>query len=212
MAGLIIGVDIDGVLANFNAGYRRKLIEVTGRDLIPEEVCRGSRPGEEPPCWNYAPHYGYTREEDHATWESIKSDYQFWQSLQPLPGGTAMLRTLKAAEFERDAEIYFITSRPGRTAKEQTEWWLQTRGFSHATVMIARGEKGFFANGLGLTHFVDDKPENCESVKIARPGAHNYLLSCRYNESAHDRLKAQGIHVINSLSEFTEFALASRIH
>jgi hypothetical protein len=212
MAGRIIGVDIDGVLANFNKGYRQKLIEVTGRDLIPEEVCRGSRPGEEPPCWNYAPHFGYTREEDRATWEAIAGDRGFWQGLDVLPGASALLISLKQTELDQDAEIYFITSRPGNTAKEQTEWWLMQHGFRGATVMIARGEKGFFAHGLGLTHFLDDKPENCESVKIARPGTHNYLLSCRYNESAHDRLKAQGVIVVNSLHEFAALALWARTH
>jgi 5'(3')-deoxyribonucleotidase len=204
MGAMVIGVDVDGVLANFNKAYRQRLIKITGRALIPE--------GEDPPCWNYAPHYGYTKEEDSRVWESIKEDRDFWRGLEALPGARALLFALQDVQFYRDAEIYFITSRPGATAKEQTERWLEAHGFIDPTVLIARGEKGFFAQGLRLTHFLDDKPENCYSVKQASPKTHNYLLSARYNEAQHDEAREQGIVVIRTLAEFAEFALVAKTH
>lgn len=198
----IIGVDVDGVLANFNAGYRQRLIEVTGRNLIPIEDCRGAAPGEEPPCWDYAPHYGYTRDEDKRTWASITNDPRFWLNLAPLPEGEPFLQALQHAVLLRngEVEVYFITSRPGVLVKMQTELWLRRAGWSlPRTVLIARGDKSGIAKGLGLTHFLDDRPENCIGVDVNTDAA-VYMPSCRYNEAP----LPGGVQVkrISSLFEF----------
>jgi hypothetical protein len=199
---MIIGVDIDGVLANFNKAYRQRLISVTGRDLIPEVDCRGEAPGEEPPCWDYAPVYGYTKDEDRATWNSIKNDREFWVNLSPLPGAFQALQRFVRLQ-DAGHEVYYITSRPGVEVQTQSLLWLlKQQGLGLPTVMIARGEKGLLAAGLQLTHFLDDRPENCFSVQIASPNTGNYLLACRYNEWARERCTNEGIHVVATVSDF----------
>jgi len=197
MSGLVIGIDIDGVLANFNDAYRIRLAEVTGRALIPE--------GEEPPCWYYATdHYGYTKEEDKATWKSIVEDANFWYDLQPYAGTKNFLIALEHFEFHH-AEKYFITTRPGLNVKRQSERWLTKNGWwDEPTVLIARGEKGPLAAGLGVTHFIDDRPENCFSVQDACPNARIVLLSARYNQWAHEECKARNIAVIDTIQTFLE--------
>jgi len=207
----IIGIDIDGVLANFNKAYRAKLIEVTGRDLIPEEVCRSGKLGEEPPVWNYAPHYGYTKDEDRATWKAIRESGTFWESLAQLPDADDFLWDLDVrAETDPPSErpeVYFITTRPGTDVKGQTVRWLSESGIvNFPTVLITRGDKGQLAAGLGLTHFLDDKPENCIDVTLARPECAVFLLSCKYNEADQPRCRNYGITVVYSLSDF-EMAL-----
>lgn len=203
----VIGIDLDGVLANFNAAYRARLISVTGRDLIPFEVCRGWTSAETPPTWNYAPYYGYTPEEDADTWRSIRTDPTFWQNLRGLPGALEMLNGLAArltGLYDPIPEVYFITTRPGIDVKGQSESWLMNAGIDIPTVLITRGEKGDLARGLGLTHFLDDKPENCLSVKTLSTTTETFLLACRYNEWAQDDAQYTGVRRIGRLDDFTE--------
>ena len=204
MTQQIIGIDIDGVLANFNKAYREILIKTTGRDLIPEEACRSGKPGEEPPVWDYAAHYGYTRDEDRATWKAIRESHTFWRNLNALPGTRGFLWDLDIdTELANNPpEVYFITTRPGYSVKSQSVEWLSEYGVDFPTVLITRGNKGQLAAGLGLTHFLDDKPENCMDVKAARPECAVYLLSCRYNEAQQNDCRALGITVIHSLDQF----------
>lgn len=180
---MIIGVDIDGVLANFNEAYRTRLTNITGRDLIPADVVTGTTPENTPPCWSFDRHYGYTVDEIGKTWDSIKNDGLFWQSLRPLPGAGAFIQWLFLNVDHGKNEVYYITSRPGLTAKEQTETWLRNMAFTddNLTVMIARDSKGLFAKGLGLDVMIDDKGENCIDVKTASPGTKVYMPATEYN-------------------------------
>lgn len=201
----IIGIDIDGVLANFNARYRDMLVQVTGRDLIPVDDCSSVTADHTPPCWNYAPVYGYTREEDSRTWVAIRDSPDFWMSPDPLPAALPFLWALQASDRRTAPEYYFITTRPGASVKYQTERWLQNLGFYNPTVLITRGDKGQLAAGLGLTHFIDDRPENCLDVRAARgERCRVFLLDARYNRAQQDECRLAGIEVIPSLSAFQE--------
>lgn len=196
---MIIGVDVDGVLADFNRGLREMLIRTTGRKLIPE--------GEEPSCWNYATEqYGYTKEEDRATWRAIIEDRAFWGHLDCCSDAPWILAALGTAR-QAGAEVYFITARPGATAKVQTETWLErVMGFPAPTVLIARGDKGFIAHGLGLTHFIDDRPDNNFSVRVTRkPGECRIFMPLRaYNTWAVPQCAERGIEILPTCHPFVD--------
>lgn len=148
-----IGVDVDGVLADFNKTYIDRVIQVTGRDLFP------ARPFVIP-CWDYPQHYGYTGAELSAVWSLIRKDTTFWRWLsvcdQTVPDAVRLLN------FQTRAgdDAYFITSRPGLLAKRQTEQWLYDLGMDNPTVLIC-DQKGVAANALNLDCYIDDRPENC---------------------------------------------------
>jgi 5'(3')-deoxyribonucleotidase len=203
MAQLRIGCDMDGVLADFNNAYRQRLIDITGRTLIPE--------GFQPPTWYYATdHYGYTKAEDDATWKSITSDPHFWVDLNAYPKAKDFLRELNG---HKDADLYFITTRPGLNVKRQSEWWLHPY-VTHPTVLIAKNaeSKGLIAAGLQLTHFIDDRPENCLAVKVHSPSTEVFLLDYPYNEwwDEDDDAFIPGILRIDSLDYFAEVIRAER--
>jgi 5'(3')-deoxyribonucleotidase len=199
---LVIGVDIDGVLANFNKAYRERLIQVTGRDLIPAVDCSGDTIGSTPPCWSYpVDHYGYTKDEDRAVWKSITEDRHFWRKIEPFARTRGFLEELY---FQHD-EVYFITTRPGVDVQLQSIDWLMENGYpDEPQVLIARGEKGFLAHGLGLTHFLDDKPENCFSVRQTCPNARIYMNRTRYNIHAEQVAADRRIVMIDSINQFVE--------
>lgn len=164
-----VGVDIDGVLANFNASYIERCITVTGKDLFPP------RPFDIL-TWNYPESYGYTNEEVSSVWEDIKSDGYFWEDLLAYPNTAEALRRLDTEELA-GSEIYYITARPGIYVKHQTEIWLQKQFPVHgvSTVLIS-SHKGLCAAALKLDRYIDDKPENvletslhCRTYLMNRP-------------------------------------------
>lgn len=182
-----LGIDIDGCLADFNAGFRNALVRVTGKDQFNGE--------HDPPVWNYPAHYGYSDEETEKAWQEIDASPSFWETLDPKPGTEGLLRWLFWKQSVWD--VYFLTNRPrGINTKLQTERWLRAYGFPRATVLIARGDKGALASGLDLTHVLDDRPEN---LIVLPPGVQRYLLLTRYNAWA---AKADGMKVVVALEHF----------
>jgi len=188
MSVLRIGLDIDGVLSDFNAGYRDLFVETTQKDLFNGEV--------DPPCWNYHTGYGYTDKEMVAVWAAIREDHGFWERLAPYPGATKFLTNLFWRRSTMD--VYFVTTRVGREVKLQTERWLARHGFPNPTVLIAKGDKGAIAAGLGLTHVLDDRPENLFTMPA---GVERCLMLRRYNTWG---VAGEGFIPIRTLEEFAE--------
>lgn len=189
-----IGVDVDGVLADFNAAFIQLVIDVTGQDLFPV------RPFDIP-TWNYPQHYGYSEAEVSKVWSVIKADPSFWFELRDYRTTQAALATLKNLEQHSSAEIYFITARPGVRVKEQSEGWLLEMGFEFPTVLISSA-KGLCARALDLTHYIDDRWENVVDVRQYSPTTQVFLLTQPWNVK--NDAVAQGVQRIASVLEFVQ--------
>lgn len=201
---LTIGVDIDGVLSDFCTTFKDRMIEVTGVDLFPPCVIS-------PPVWTWPQHFGYTDEQVRRTWDLLQKDYLFWECLTPYQETTKFLRRL--GEFGDD--IYFITSRPGVDGKLQSERWLEQHGYPMPTVINVLPDaaekqtgtgplKAMVAKALRLTHFIDDRADNCREVKLACPETQVFLLHHNYNRAEQEELQSLGIVVIHSVQRFIE--------
>ena len=168
-----LGIDIDGCLADFNESFARLVNERTGVELeLP------------PKTWNYHLDAGVTPEQDQAIWAEIAGSPTFWVALNPLPSAKELLKDLDGLTSEH--AVYFITTRVGMTAKQQTELWLWQFGITYPTVIISKA-KGLIAAGLQLNIMLDDKPENLFDVKAARPECQTILVRAPYNMwSMHD--------------------------
>lgn len=175
-----IGFDIDGVLADFNPPYMDLLIEVSGRDLFGPLRHDPAYPH----IWLYPGAVGYTRAEEDAAWQRIRTEGTFWRGLSPLYPADDVLRALRAL---RDAghDLYFVTSRPGWRAKHQTEEWLEAHGLPGATVLICSDKAGAMLL-LGLDAYIDDKLGNVNQcarlAKLAREMGKVYLLDRPWNQ------------------------------
>jgi 5'(3')-deoxyribonucleotidase len=168
-----IGIDVDGVLADFNKMFIKRTIAVTGRDLFPPWPF-------DIPCWDYPEHYGYSADETSAIWKDIEHDATFWYSLDEYPGAFASVLELDRLDA-LGHDVYFVTSRPGIKAKKQTERWLISRGIRNPTVLIS-GAKGVIADVLDLEYYIDDRDKNVLDV-AARRGAktRTYLMNRPWN-------------------------------
>lgn len=145
----------DGVLARFNEAFADRIVQVTGRRLVPADA--------DFPCWAWPRHYGYTPQEESATWENVKADCTFWYNLQPYPETREVLQRLSRLVTEGH-DVYFITSRPGVRAKEQTEAWLVEHWYGHSPTVLISSAKGLCAQALKLGLYVDDRWENAVDV------------------------------------------------
>ncbi len=170
-----IGIDVDGVLANFNYGAVALYRDVTGRDLF--------LPGDDydPPVWNFAAHRGYTKEETSAVWERIKASSRFWRDL-PLYEENCRALT-RFARLRSENDVYFITSRLGLNAKDQTEGWFRGNAlvFDPTVLIVGTGQKGNVAKALNLDCYIDDYYENCIDVVQRSPTTRCYVLDRNYN-------------------------------
>lgn len=183
----IVGLDVDGCLANFNVSYAKIMKEVSGIDF-PDFT------KEEPPCWEYDKKAGLTSDQIKECWKIIKKDKRFWFNLLPLPQTEDFLGELDASEHE----VYFITDRLGWMPQYQTGCWLQ-QFFTDPSVIISRRGKGKVCHALSIDYYIDDKVENIEDVWANAPLTQAYLLKKPYNKKLH------GIdNVVTSLTEFKE--------
>ena len=172
----------DGVLASFDVGFTRLLIQMTKRDaFLPFTPERGPR------AWDWFYHDGYTREEVEKAWAEINRQSNWWMRLAPLSGASTLAMTI--VDLERHHDIYFITSRASTpNAKAQTELWLQSYiGLPRPTVLIS-SQKGLAAQALMLDAYIDDNVDNVLDVAgVAK--AYNaerkvFLLDKDYNQGA----------------------------
>jgi 5'(3')-deoxyribonucleotidase len=170
-----IGIDMDGVLADFVTSHIQAIKKITGKELPPLSDTY-------PDVWDYDKAAGVTSEERNQVWEYIKAS-GFQAKLLPLPGAVEAIERLNAAAYGGH-HVYFITSRTGSLAKMHSEQWLRWHGMDNPTVLIAHN-KGPVALGLELEVFIDDRPENNEDVintltgrNTSQPGAER-ALTCR---------------------------------
>lgn len=169
----VIGVDVDGIVANFEAGYAPLLTQVSGIEF-PKLGTAGW-----PDTWFWERASGITEEQEDKVWkELILSDDDFWFKLPPHPGAEEFLETLSELQYEHD--VYFITNRPGHFAKGCTEDWLSQYGVDRPTVLIS-GDKGGCCKSLKVNYYIDDKNENCANVLAESPLTKCYMLAKPYN-------------------------------
>src|SRR5690606_6108129 len=82
-----LGLDIDGVFADFNAAFRKKLIDLTGVDKFQ---------GQPATTWHYATEqFGYDREDVRRVWQQIHDSPNFWLDINPRPGAIPFFTELR---------------------------------------------------------------------------------------------------------------------
>lgn len=188
------GIDVDGVLADFNTAYIDLVIKLSGRNLFPLKPF-------DIPCWNYPEFYGYTKAEVRAAWDAINSNPYFWATLPAYEGTKQVLQLLSAIDGDEGA-VYFITTRTGINPKKQTAQWLVKHGFIGWPSVIVSSKKGPVAQGIDLDVFIDDKTENCIDVTSAMGLKCNvFMLNQPWNAEFTD---LRSIKRVNSVQEFME--------
>lgn len=195
-----IGLDIDGVLADFQSPYQALIVKTTGKDLFHDGDDRN------PPVWEWPQLRGYTNDEIKAIWALIKQSRTFWYSLPPTPHLATL--ALMIYELEHKHDVYYVTARVGESAKRQTEAWLTeylpyNRTGVYPTVLVS-SHKGAIANALNFDCYIDDNGDNALDV-ASTSLTRSYLLNRPYNRG----MILPGVTRVDSLGEFFDVELAN---
>jgi hypothetical protein len=178
---LRIGCDLDGVLADMDAGLLRQAQAVFGEAMARQlqestespqgdaEPVEADSTACDPTPDNVPPtaRLRMTSGQQRRLWRHIATIENFWEGLTEIePGLIARLASIAA---ERRWEIIFLTKRPdsaGATAQVQTQRWLESKGFTLPSVFVVQGSRGRIAAALHLDIVIDDRPENCLDVVV----------------------------------------------
>jgi len=151
---LKIGVDVDGVLADFT-GHARKLCQRMFNGRPADALVQTG--------WGFDS-LGISPEQEDEMWRTIDATRDWWLYLAPLD------ETHLITPLVKQHEVIFITNRKqgtGLPVEVQTAEWL-TRVFNlfHPTVLLS-SKKGPLAKALGLDYFIDDRDKNVIEVADA---------------------------------------------
>jgi hypothetical protein len=208
-----IGFDVDGVVADFAAGYRaieQRLFggrpgragepEIEGRAQEHRETENREvvdRPGETP-AESHQPHEMRRRRD--LIWKEIQQTRDFWATLDPIEEHG--VRRIHQLMLQYRWEVFFITQRPataGDTVQRQTQRWLVAQGFDIPSVLAITGSRGVVSAALRLSYHVDDNPQNCIDVR-ADSATKPLLILPDNDEVTMKSARTLGIGVTNSLS------------
>lgn len=171
----MVGLDIDGVVADFLSPFLRVVEEKIGNGPIPPETITD---------FNFKDHPILSEKIVYECMAEVSYDPAFWQTLSPL---------LSAQEWQeldrlsRKEQLVFITHRYERETydiHEVTCGWLKRHGIGRPIVYFTQESKAKLVDHLGVGLFVDDRHENCQEV--AEKTAATVVMPHRhYNQSFH---------------------------
>jgi len=184
---LRIGVDIDGVLADFRTAFHATAQRCLNRDVTGVNDPKSSEQLDD--------------RDVRRVWDFIARTTNWWMDLQPYEQDQiARLYDLtRAARWE----VIFVTNRPpsaGDSVQFQTQWWLERQGFYLPAVLTVPGSRGELANALRLDVLIDDLLRNC--VDVVTGSAAKALLMLRdEDDTMRQHAMNRGIGVVPTLAQ-----------
>ena len=166
---MIVLLDVDGVVSNFNGSFLREANRILKRSYELSQVTE----------WDTAKALGLTREEEERVFYVIRQP-GFALSIDPYPEAKEGFEKLS-----RLAEVYFVTT-PMRGPRDETMTWMHDRehwlhdhfGVPHNRVIHCNAKERVRGD-----IFVDDKPANVRRWAEHNPLERSVLWHQEYNRS-----------------------------
>ena len=179
---LRLGLDVDGVLADFRAAFHALAASELGRRDVESELSRG---------------------DIERLWKAVARASNWWLNLGAYE--PAQVGRLYALSRAHRWEVFFMTSRPpsaGDSVQLQTQVWLENCGFYLPSVMTApAGARGELARALRLDLVVDDHLVNCMEIVGASNARVLHMARGEVDPARREQAETRGIGVVSSLSE-----------
>jgi len=193
---LRVGIDVDGVLADFKTAFHETSRACLGRRV---ETLLDPKSAQ-----------ALGQDDVKRVWEVVARTPNWWMTLKPYePEQIARLYSLtRAAGWE----VFFLTNRPGSAGDSvqfQTQSWIEGHGFYMPAVLTIPGSRGEVANGLRLNLVIDDLLLNCIEV-VSASTAKALLLLRRGDAGLEKHALERGIGVVPRLEEAIE--IVQRLH
>jgi uncharacterized HAD superfamily protein len=182
---LRLGIDIDGVLADFRNAFRDTARECLHREVMSDALSDNS-----------LSHIDIDR-----VWNHIARRPNWWMTLRAYePDEIAKLYLLARSN---KWEVCFLTKRPasaGDSVQFQTQWWLEQQGFYLPAVITVPGSRGDLANALRLDLAIDDQFVNCAEIIAAGP-TKAVLMLRDTNRAMQQHATDRGVGVVSTLAD-----------
>jgi hypothetical protein len=181
---LRLGVDVDGVVADFRSAFRALAQRELGRaaDDVEKQLAKP---------------------DVDRLWRAVAGSVNWWVGVPPYEPD--QISRLYTESRRRRWEIFFITSRPasaGDTVQLQTQVWLEKYNFILPSVLTApAGARGELARSLRLDVTIDDRMVNCLEIISASNSKALMVLRGNTEPSTRESAEARGIGVVSSLSQ-----------
>jgi hypothetical protein len=188
---MMVGLDIDGVLADFLSPFLRIVEERVGNGPIdPKSITDPS----------FINHPFLSTEIVSECMVDVAKNANFWRDLAPLPS-PEQWKALDA--LSRKDRLVFVTHRyePETCDIAQiTSDWLKKHGLSNPLVYFTQSYKSELITKLNIELFVDDRHENCQDV--AENTAAVVLMPHRPYNQSFSHPKVQRIHDLDELFSY----------
>lgn len=193
---LRIGIDVDGVLANFREAFHQAARACGSRAVVDPDDPKSA--------------HSLEGKDVRRVWEYVAKTPNWWMTLAPYePEEIARLYSLtRAAAWE----VFFLTNRPasaGDTVQFQTQWWIERHGFYLPAVLTVPGSRGEIANGLRLDLIIDDLVMNCVDV-VGASTAKALLLLRTGDTTTQKHATDRGIGVVPTFHD--ALGIVERLH
>ena len=151
----MVGLDIDGVVADFLSPFLLRLEKRIGKGPIPAESLRSVR---------LSAHPVLTEDAVRDCADAVRRDPDFWDGLDSLLSPEQWRRL---EHLSQGGQLSFITHRTGHESWDihaVTSEWFRRHGITNPDVHLVENEKSAVVEKLGVVLFVDDNYENCQDV------------------------------------------------
>ena len=150
-----IGLDIDGVLAQFDKAFLERINELYLTSFTLEDLKLKT-------TWNFYKHVpGLTKKMEDGSITNLGE--WFWLTLDPFDKKVMLALAVLAEKHN----IYFITDRAPNPTAEMSLWqsrrWIEQFGIKPAGVILTSDKSGA-CNLLNIDYFIDDRSENVISI------------------------------------------------
>lgn len=181
---LRLGIDVDGVLADFRTAFRSLAARELGVPLTDLEA-------------------DLTSTQLDRLWKAVRETANWWLDLPPYePDQISRLYSLAR---QGRWEVFFLTSRPpsgGDAVQLQTQVWLERLGFLLPSVLTtAAGARGEIARSLRLDLVLDDRVVNCLEVISASNAKAVLVERDRADGALREGAESRGIGVVDTLAQ-----------
>lgn len=188
---MILGLDIDGVVADFLSPFLSLVEKRTGNGPIPAETITD---------FNFKDHPILSEKIVEECMVKVSYDPEFWQGLSPL---LSPMEWRELDKLSRRNRLVFITHRYERETydiNEVTCNWLKSHGIGKPVVHFTQESKAGLVERLRVGLFVDDRHENCQQV--AENTQATVIMPHRHYNQSFTHPKVKRIRSFNELFSY----------